>query len=279
MINELFNHLKKEFKVLEVLPQKKTARCPQTTIVEYNNSKKLVIIATTDIQKFYLKRSIENQKNFYDDFSEYFKFNFPEEYGDINNFSYAIYPYLENLKWTVGTKPLEILNELYSKKSKSYEMNDELLQKIEEDFLSAWPDEYREKIRNSKHYKEYFNKIKSLPEVQIYQGHYDYAVNNILNDGKDLYLMDFEFSKNFQPVGFDEYHYKRTLALEYKKNPSEVKIDGIDDFDDFIVKKKSRFLFFKNKQKKYKNNKNALFKIHADLIDFANNLVDKSVEQ
>jgi hypothetical protein len=239
MIYKLFKNLKQEFKILQVLPQKKTARCPLSIIVEVDHDKKLVVIAKTDIQKFYLKRSIEKQKEFYNDFSPYFKFNFPDKYGEIDTFSYAIYPYIENLQWVTDDRPIEIIKEVYSKYSKTYKMTQELLEKIEGDFLSSWPSKFHKKIKTSQLYKEYFKKISQENEVQICKEHCDYTVNNILTDGKDMYLMDFEFSKSFQIIGHDEHDYKRTQALEYlqKKNYSKLKECLMDDINDSLDKR------------------------------------------
>ena len=64
MIYTLFKHLNKDFKIIDILPQKPTARCPFSALVEVEGEKKYVVIASTDIQKFYLKRSIEKQKEF-----------------------------------------------------------------------------------------------------------------------------------------------------------------------------------------------------------------------
>lgn len=238
MIYRIFKSLNKNFEILDVLQQKNTARCPQSIIVKVDNEKKLVIIAKTPIQQFYLKRSIEKQKEFYEDFSKYFKFNFPDLYDDLDDFSYAIYPYIENLQWTTDYRPVNIINHLYEENAKIYQMNKELLSKIEEDFLFSWPHEYHERIKQADLYKEYFEKIGQLKEAKIYKEHCDYTVNNILTNGKDIYLMDFEFAKSFQIVGFDEYDYKRTLAIKQKKyvELQKLKVDLIDFINDIIDK-------------------------------------------
>lgn len=278
MIYKLFNYLNKDFEIIRVLPQKKTARCPLSIIVKCDNAKKLVVIADTKIQKFYLERSIKKQQEFYEDFSEYFKFNFPETTGVLGDFSYAIYPYLENLKWVTDKRPIEIIQELYSKKAQTVSMDSELLQKIEMDFLSSWPDEFHEKIKQSDLYKEYFDKIRNSKEVKIYKEHGDYTVNNILTDGKDLYLVDFEFAKDFQVIGLDEHDYKRTLPMKYlnRKDYSKLKENLMNKISNVLDKNKiNKFSWIKPP----KTDIASVFKgIKIKLIDYSNNLIDKSCE-
>ena len=240
MIYKLFKHLNKNFEILDTLQQKPTARCPFSAIVKVDNEKKYVVIATSDIQKFYLKRSIEKQKEFYQDFSPYFKFNFPDCYGDLEDIFYTIYPYIENLKWCEDERPIKIIEEIYSKHAQTYKMTPEILEKIQEDFLSSWSHEFHAEIKQLPLYKEYFEKISKENEVKIYKEHCDYTVNNILDDGKNLWLMDFEFAKSFQVVGHDLHDYKRTLAIEYlnKQNVSKLKEKMMDNTNDLLDKPK-----------------------------------------
>lgn len=224
MIYALFNHLNKDFEIIEILPQKPTARCPFSAVVMVDGEKKLVVIAKTDVQKFYLKRSIEKQRDFYDDFSPYFKFNFPNHKGDLNDFSYAIYPYIENLKWCRDKRPIRIIKQIYFNHAKKYKLTPEILDKIEKDFLSSWPSNFYTQIKQLPTYREYFDILSKKRTIKIYKEHCDYTVNNVLDDGINLWLMDFEFSKDFQPVGHDKYDFIRTSKIRTLFLPSLAKL-------------------------------------------------------
>ncbi len=240
MLGKLFSLLKKEFEVIEVIKQKPTARCPFQYVVKFDEKLFLVVIAKTNIQKFYLNNSLEKQKEFYDDFKDYYEFNFPIQIGEVKNFSYAIYPYIENLKWANDEKPIEILNEIYQKYAKEYNVSNELISKIEIDFLSAWPQNFHSKIKKLPLYKEYFSLLKKEKSLIIYKEHSDYAINNILydNNKNQIYLMDFEFSKSFQMIGHDLYHYNKTLNNTYNDNNnlSKIKRSLIDNINDILDK-------------------------------------------
>ncbi|MCQ2572196.1 MAG: PIG-L family deacetylase [Alphaproteobacteria bacterium] len=241
MIHALFRHLDKDCEIVEVLPQKPTARCPFSAIVMIGGYKKYVVIAKTDAQKFYLKRSIEKQREFYDDFSPYFQFNFPDEFGNLDDFTYAIYPYIENAKWCCDNRPIEIMEKIYKKHAKTHKMSPGLLAKIQTDFLSSWPEQYHAQIKQLPLYKEYFDNIAKQTSIKIYREHCDYTVNNILDDGKNLWLMDFEFSKNFQPVGHDLHDYSRTVMNQYQTKQKlakmkEILMDNINDIVDDCCK-------------------------------------------
>ena len=238
MIYALFEHLNKDFEIIKILPQKPTARCPFSAIVAVDGEKKLVVIANTDIQKFYLKRSIEKQREFYDDFSPYFQFNFPDTFGDLNDFSYAIYPYLENVKWCKDKRPLEIVKKIYKQYAKRYIVNAELIEKIEKDFLSSWPLQFHKEIQTLPLYQKYFSELTKKKTLFVYKEHCDYTVNNVLDDGKKLWLMDFEFSKTFQPIGHDKHDFIRTRkSKEFFLSPLvKIKEKLMDEINDLVDK-------------------------------------------
>lgn len=261
MLYALFKHLNKDFEIIKILPQKPTGRNPFSAIVLVGTEKKLVVIANTDVQKFYLKRSIEKQKEFYNDFSPYFKFNFPDCYGDLDDFSYAIYPYIENTKWCSDEKPINIIEKIYSAHAKKYEMTPALLKKIQADFLSAWPAEFHKQIKLLPIYKTYFKKISQKKNVLIYKEHGDYTVNNILNDGENLWLMDFEFAKDFQVTGCDLYDFQRTLT------PRNGKKHGLSRWF-------HRF-FHKTEKSTQKQN---IDTIKIDLIDATNDIIETATK-
>jgi len=213
MIYKLFENLKKDFKIKAVVEQKPTARCPYQYICDVDNQEILVVIAKTKIQKFYLDRAIEKQKEFFDDFSSYFKFNLPTQEGTCADFKYVIYPYLKNLSDEKKQKMVAILNEIYETQAKIYDLNEDLINKIKEDFLSAFPPEFEDEITNLDEFKNYFNELKSLDKVSIYKEHGDYTSNNLLSG----YLLDFEFARSFQPIGFDIYDYYTSINSAKRK--------------------------------------------------------------
>jgi hypothetical protein len=217
MIYKIAAYTGKEIILQKILPIKRTARSPVQYICKMEGVVVLVVIARSDIQKFYLKRSIEKQEEFADEYDEYFSLNMPIHKGEIDDFYFAVYYYFENSKWTKDKRPLEKLSLLYKQYAKRYSVTEELIQKIEYDFLSAWPVDFHGQIRDLEIYKKYFLLLRKQKDLVIYKEHGDYTTNNILNVGNKQYLMDFEFAKSFQPIWLDYYDYCRTTHRRYDK--------------------------------------------------------------
>jgi hypothetical protein len=248
MLYKIAEQINKEIILEKPLPVKLTARCPIQYICRIENNKFLVVIAKNAIQKFYLKRSIEKQQEFKNEFGEYYEFNMPIYIGETDGENFVIYPYFENAIYTKNNMPIKKLIAIYEKYAKQYDITDKLIQNIETDFLSTWPDEFHSEIKQLSLYKKYFKVLKQQKQLSIYKEHGDYTSNNILTVGDKYYLVDFEFAKSFQPINLDYFDYCRTAHIlddgVYKKRYDEyllplnecinVYINLIDSINDII---------------------------------------------
>lgn len=221
-MRELLSKIFKTFTLYETFPLKHTARCCQTIICKSDSKLWRVIIGKTDIQKFYLNRAIRKQKDFFKDFSKYFEFIFPTQYASINDFDYVVYPYINHLEYSQNREPLDLLKKIHKNYALSCEIDKNLLKKIEEDFLSAWPEKYREKIKSLPQFEQYLNELKYTKEIALYKSHGDFTVNNILTNGKKYYLIDFEFARDFQPTLLDEGDYLSSISISDSSYKSKI---------------------------------------------------------
>ncbi len=211
MIIDILEHIRWEPRIKSALPMKPTARCPARFICEHDGKEFLVVIATTDIQKFYLKRSIYMQEEFFPEFHEYFVFNMPILYGELMNEFYVIYEYFNHLKWSKKTlSPVRCLQRIHKKFADEYEMTPDIFRKIQDDFLSAWPESLHEAIKSLDLFNDYFDEVGKMGTVKIFKEHGDFTANNILCNKDEFWLMDFEFARSFQIIGFDIFDYFRT---------------------------------------------------------------------
>jgi hypothetical protein len=247
MVDKIASLICRTITIKKVLPIKHTARCPVQYVCDIDNEGLfLVVIAKTPIQKFYLIRSIKKQAEFYTEFKEYYEFNMPKYTGGISDLQYAIYPYFENTVYPgrFNTSPLKNIEAYYAKFCRAYEVSERIIEEIENDFLSAFPYEFHGQIKALPMYDIYFSNLRGMKNLTIGKEHGQYGYANILEYGKKQYLVDFEFSRNFQPVYFDYYDYLEHMPLiariKYTKKETvklaQLKINLIDKANSFVDK-------------------------------------------
>jgi hypothetical protein len=266
MIHEIAASIGKTVSVKKVFPMKPTPRCPFQYVCDIDNEGLfLVVIARTQIQKFYFTRSIEKQAEFYPEFKEYYEFNMPKYTGTINNLQYAIYPYFENTTYPsrFADGPLKKIEVYYAKYCKTYEVTEKLIEEVENDFLSAFPGEFYDHIKALPMYDMYFSLLRGMKNLTIGKEHGQYGYGNILICNKRQYLVDFEFSRSFQPVYFDYYDYLEHMMLfsrmKYTKikmaKMARIKINLVNKMNS-IIDQSDRFtreLFLEINRNKFKN--------------------------
>ena len=200
------------------LNNKKTARCPEQFVCHNpQGDLYLVVFARTDIQEFYARRAVQYQKIFLQKGVTGMKCNAPIYSGKLEDGYYVIYRYFSNTGEVCGSYPHTWIIDYYENYSVEYEMSNDLVNKIESEFLSSWPVAYHAKLKQLYAFQTFHNELLNFETIKICFQHGDYTPNNILyrEDG-DIYLMDFEFSQKFQPIGFDlyDYHYATDRNFE-----------------------------------------------------------------
>lgn len=209
IIYDIFQSLNIDIQQIEIIPYKRTARCAKKFCCGDGNSKYLLVIAESKIQQFYLQRSIEKQVFFSNEWSSEFSFILPLGYGIKHGFFYAVYPFCEAGK-VDKDRCVHALKMIYSKYGKMTQVTQDVINKIEEDFLSAFPERFHKSIRKLKIYNMYFESLRNEKELFICRAHEDYAINNILQKGQELFLLDFEFSTDYQVAEYDIYYFYHT---------------------------------------------------------------------
>ncbi len=192
------------------LSDKRTARCPEQFIgYDKDRNLYLVIYAKEPTQIFYAKRAAEQQSIFQKILPDGIKCNCPVYCAMHDDGFYAVYHYYRDVAETRGEFPDKWIRTLYKTCSKEYEVTPTLIAQIEKAFLSAWPLEFHSLIVKLQAFTEFHNALGEHKSLQVCFQHGDYTPNNILQIGADIYLMDFEFAVEFQPIGFDlfDYHY------------------------------------------------------------------------
>ena len=219
ILNELIKSLNKNFKITKILQKKPTARSLEKYILkDENNDKYLLEIAQNSIEIFYFKRTIEYQERFSKLKSD-FKCNIPLFVKSGNKLSFALYKYYENPIFLQNDLPVSILKEFNKLNKKVVETNEENINKIVTNFLSIWPYQYHSMIKRQKEFRIYKQKLKELNNIELCFEHGDFNGHNIMQVDGVNYLIDFEFSKDFQPIEFDIYDYYKLK----KKNVTDIK--------------------------------------------------------
>lgn len=212
-------YLDEYVRIYKKLPVKKTARCPRQMILEDHSYKKYLLVSgKTDIEKFYIKRAIELQREHYKQFVDTgFDINVPLDVWEEEDILFILYNYYDKFFYAVGEKPQKYIEDFVNNNFEEIEVDADSVERIKENFLNIFPTQYRERIMNLDLYNEYFEEITSMSRIKVCFEHGDYAKNNILitNQGH-FFLMDFEFAAEYQPVGYDLYTYNRTIGLDDK---------------------------------------------------------------
>lgn len=193
------------------IKSKNTARCPEQYVAcDENDAMYLVVHAKTETQIFYALRAVEMQKQFRRIVNDEIKTNIPVFSGFLSDGYYVIYNFFNTVKEIYNGLPHKLILEFYEMYAVEVEVTDEVIRKIEEDFLNAFPSKYHSDIKNLASFHVFDSKLKKFDKLKISFQHGDFTPNNILEiSGENLYLMDFEFSMAYQPIGFDlfDFHY------------------------------------------------------------------------
>jgi len=219
-IEKLSNEFNLELSISKELEKKQTARSLQKYIlIDKSNKKYLLEIATNSIEIFYFNRTIMYQKKFSELKSD-FKCNMPLFVQGGNKLAYAIYEYFDDIEFLKDEQPIELINNFYQNNIEEIELNDGNVEKILISFLSAWPNQYHSMIKRQKEFRKYKYLLEKMESVKVSFEHGDFTSNNIFKIEDKLYLMDFEFSRDFQPIGFDIFYnsfYDKKDKITYNK--------------------------------------------------------------
>lgn len=211
-----------ELAVHHDIKRKKTARCPVQYILQSTSGEKyLLVIGCTDIQKYYIERSVRFQKNWADRFfnrtKNILKINTPLYFWHENDSLMALYRFFSDFQYVSERWVLSYLDEIYGL-SNEVDINEENIKLLIDSFLNAWPPAFHEQIRQLKTFHKYRNSLRRFHKLRICVEHGDFTANNLIRTGDgSVYLLDFEFTKENQPLGLDRLDFERTAFGLYKR--------------------------------------------------------------
>ena len=209
IINKISKRLAEDLSIVDIQRSKNRPRSREVIIVKGDNGQYFIELANNSVQKFYLKRSI-HFLNFFKKKIRYASINLPVFIDEIDGFYVVVFPYLLQRPSKPDFSGEKILQALSKDHTYTTKITPEVLNKIENGFISSWPDEYHFFIQNLPEYSEYLEQLKLYDKITLCPEHGDFALNNILRGVHSKHLIDFEFSRENQPVGFDLYKYRRT---------------------------------------------------------------------
>ena len=195
-------------------PEKKTKRCRRKS-EEFLNGSSVVVVekAESKDQVFYLRRSIEYYKIFSD-------LGLPVLQNNISLKKLNGNYYLSYVK----NRSLDKVSIFEAKKiSIDLEISNDASLKIDHSLtklLETWPAKWRLLLSFTKEYRAYKSELTHGKYNRFCLEHGDFTVNNVLAHAGRPSLIDFEFSREHQPLGFDYYDFKRSVG---SKDFSDVK--------------------------------------------------------
>ena len=209
ILNVVSQRLSQQLSILHIHRPKNRPRARKSIIVSGRKRQYYVELAKTGIQRFYLKRSIHYSK-FFKEIIKYATINIPVVADEIDGIYFAVFPYLNSTPGKPNLNSEKILKALYKEHTSVKKISDQSIKEIADAFLNSWPEEYHNYIRYLPEYLKYLEQLKSYEEIVLCPEHGDFALNNLLTDLNSNHLIDFEFSRENQPAGFDLYAYRRT---------------------------------------------------------------------
>lgn len=209
ILNAVAERLSQQLAILYIHRPKNRPRARKSIIIKGSKGQYYVELAKNRIQKFYLKRSIHYSK-FFKEIIKYATVNMPIVVDEIGGIYFAVFPYLGGTPGKPNLSGEKILKALYKEHSSVRKISDQSIKEISDDFLNSWPEEYHNYIRYLPEYLKYIEQLRSYDEIVLCPEHGDFALNNILTELHSNHLIDFEFSRETQPAGFDLYAYRRT---------------------------------------------------------------------
>lgn len=209
IINAISQRLSQQLSILYIHSPKNRPRARKSIIVKGVKGQYFVELAKNDIQKFFLKRSIHYSK-FFKERIKYATVNMPIVVNEIDGVYFAVFPYLDGMPGKPNLNGEKILKALYKEHTYVKKISDQSTNEIANAFLSSWPEKYHNYIRYLPEYLKYLAQLRSYDEISLCPEHGDFALNNLLSSLHSNHLIDFEFSRENQPAGFDLYAYRRT---------------------------------------------------------------------
>ncbi len=184
-------------------------------ILTDTHQKYIMAVAKTELTKHYLKNSVKYQPALEKSMAGHFEFNPILQHGELskgNKYNakyYALYPYLEDAERVSRDDftPIEKIQKYYDEKAVEYEVTEELADKIIENILDYYIEKDRKLVYEHRDFNKLKNELLKMKTVKIADEHNDYSCTNTLKRHGKYYLIDFEASRLFQPIGFDILNY------------------------------------------------------------------------
>lgn len=220
IIEKLRKYFQNNFYIRKILLGKPTLRGLINLEINYLNEKYYVNVATNGYEKYYLKRIVKYSQKFRMDNIKVVK----PIYFNVQD-SILIYKKINDLNELKSKKIVkEALDNFYNKLKVNVELSNEIIDKILGEMLNGWPKEFSNFIVKLEEYKKlekfYFDNLGKVIDVSLEHG--DFTKNNFLFKENELFLLDFEFVKEYQPLWFD--------YLDYLESIGEKEIYEIEEF-------------------------------------------------
>ena len=271
LIKVLENKLQCNIDKVNKKRRKKTSRASINYVISLKKSSYLLLEASTPIEKFYASRSIRYQSIYNDGNLFDFKTIPPIYIGEINKKRYVLHRYYEKFKYVKKDYPLRNLQRYYTRNAVSYLLDDKTIALIKAHFLSAWPQEYHYSISRMRSFTRYFEHLRKYKQIELAFEHGDYTPNNIISVGSHDYLIDFEFCRELQPIGFDLYDYAKEVKKLIKNRLKipyidlhEKKYQLICEINQMVDSKMHDVVVFDTVDHELKNKWNSLYNVGAD---------------
>lgn len=226
-----------------------TYRQAQKKIIATKDGEYLVEYSNQYGKIFYLERSVNSRLDINTQFSSFYKLNRHIKSYFMNTRGISIYEYNENLVDEVSAYPVDVLLKIYNDSVRG-NVDELVIKNSLSSFLKAWPEKYHKIIKSMDVYQEYSEALRCSEILSLCIEHGDYTKNNIKRDVNtgELYLLDFEFVKVNQPIGFDMLDYlistdSKSLDSVPNLEINRIKYNLVSKINKVLDSKSSKYRF------------------------------------
>ena len=204
-----------------VLDFKKTARYATKYYGhDQDGTSYMIVNPNLPVQKYYVKRALKGENLFASSGIAEILINQVHLYNESEDGLYAVYKLVEDCSVSKDWNPDKILLQFYQDRAVSMKVDESLVDNIITNLLDTWPDDIHSQIRALPDFQLFKNALKEYSSLDLILEHGDFTPNNvIMTKDSSFLLLDYEFVKQMQPIGFDMYDWHMSRDKNFEKVP------------------------------------------------------------
>lgn len=163
-------------------------------------------VAVSADQRYSLARDAEGARQFAEAFP-HIQILKPVAVGQLPSCTYVLLPFVAIKRPADSSDANVLIQNIEDVKPIVRKTDSEFANEFANDLLSAWREAFHAEIKKLSVYRRLLKRVHDFPDITVGYEHGDFAVNNILCGDRGPTLIDFEFYRKLQPIGYDRFNF------------------------------------------------------------------------